>query len=45
MTDYTTLALVGVLLLAVGFAVGSQYRKGRVAGMNRVQALKAVVKL
>ena len=43
--DYTTLALVGLLLLVVGIVVGSQYRKGRIAGMSRVQALKSVVKL
>ena len=43
--DYVTLALVGLLLLVIGFFCGSQYRKGRVAGMGRVQALKSVVNL
>jgi hypothetical protein len=41
--DYITLALVGVLLLCLGFVVGSQYRKGRMAGKTRVQSIKSLL--
>ena len=41
--DYTTLALVGLLLLVIGFFCGSQYRKGRMAGKTRVQSLASIV--
>jgi hypothetical protein len=41
--DYITLALVGLLLLFVGFAAGSRYRKCRLEGKTRVQALKGIV--
>jgi hypothetical protein len=41
--DYITLALVGLLLLFVGFAAGSRYRKCRLEGKTRVQSIKALV--
>ena len=41
--DYTTLTLVGLLLLFVGFAAGSRYRKARLDGKTRMQSLKAVI--
>jgi hypothetical protein len=45
--DYITLALVGLLLLFVGLAAGgwagSRYRKCRLEGKTRVQALKGIV--
>jgi hypothetical protein len=41
--DYTTLSLVGLLLLFVGFAAGSRYRQGRVDGKSRVDSLKGIV--
>jgi hypothetical protein len=41
--DYITLVLVGLLLLFVGFAAGSRYRQGRMAGNTRVQSLKGIV--
>jgi hypothetical protein len=41
--DYITLALVGLLLLFVGFAAGSRYRKCRLEGKTRIQSLKGIV--
>ena len=41
--DYTTLSLVGLLLLFVGFICGSRYRESRVAGKTRVQSIKGIV--
>jgi hypothetical protein len=41
--DYITLALVGLLLLCLGFVAGSRYRLGRMQGQTRAQALRNVV--
>jgi uncharacterized protein YqgC (DUF456 family) len=41
--DYITLALVGLLLLCLGFVAGSLYWLGRMNGKTRMQAIKALV--
>jgi hypothetical protein len=41
--DYITLALVGLLLLIVGFMCGSRYRTARAKGATRKQAVMAMV--
>jgi hypothetical protein len=41
--DYITLALVGLLLLVVGFVCGSRYRQARMNGNTRMQAAMALL--
>ena len=41
--DYITLALVGLLLLVVGFVAGSRYRGARITGKTRMQSLTSIV--
>jgi hypothetical protein len=41
--DYITLALVGLLLLCLGFVAGSRYRQCRMNGKTRAQSLAGIV--
>ena len=41
--DYTTLSLIGLLLLVAGFIAGSRYRAARMNGATRVQAAKVII--